>query len=200
MINQYCEECIISASITYNQDLKEHQVKIDKKLDEIAKVRTNTRGDGHCLPRGVFRGCKLNGLLEQCITYKNLLKLTIKEINDNWGKYCLFTDLTLNSAVNDLNAYFNDKQYTLSSLALDLVLYAMSTVTVCTINVYSYTQNKLKKHKFELSNIYPVNNVDLVHWNGHYDVVTGKISELKNPPTAQRLSSEVIIIGIPHVK
>ena len=48
------------------------------------------------------------------------------------------------SAVNDLNAYLNYKQYTLPSLALDLVLYAMSTVTRCTINVYYYTQNKLK--------------------------------------------------------
>ena len=68
MINQYCEECGISASITYNQDLKDHQGKIDEKLDEIAKVRTIIQGDGHCLPRAVFRGCKLNGLLEQCIT------------------------------------------------------------------------------------------------------------------------------------
>ena len=139
MNNQYCEECGISASIVYNQDLKDHQVKIDEKLDEIAKVRTTIRGDGHCRPRAVFRGCKLNGLLEQCITYKNLLKLAIKEINDNWGKYCSFIDLTLNSAVNDLNAYLNDKQYNLPSLALYLVLYAMSTVTVCTINVYYYT-------------------------------------------------------------
>ena len=56
-------------------------------------------------------------------------------LNDNWRKYCSFTSFTLSSAVNDLNAYFNDKQYTLSSLALDLVLYAMSTVTVCTVNV-----------------------------------------------------------------
>ena len=150
MINQYCEECGISASITYNQDLKDYQVKIDEKLDEIAKVRTTIRGDDHCLPRAVFRGCKLNGLLEQCTTYKNLLKLTIKEINDDWGKYCSFTDLTLSSAVNNLNTYLNDKQYTLPSLALDLILYAMSTVTVCTINVYYYKQNKLKNINLNL--------------------------------------------------
>ena len=130
MINQYGEEYGISASITYNQDLKDHQVKIDKKLDEIAKVRTTIRGDDHCLPRAVFRRCKLNGLLEQCITYKNLLKLTIKEVNDNWGKYCSLTDLTLSSAVNDLNVYLIDKQYALPSLALYLVLYAMSTVLI----------------------------------------------------------------------
>ena len=68
MINQYCKEYGISASITYNQDLKDHQVKIDEKLDKIAKVRTTIRSYGHCLPRAVFRGCKLNGLLEQCIT------------------------------------------------------------------------------------------------------------------------------------
>ena len=61
--------------------------------------------------------------------------------------------------------------------------------------MYYYTQNELKKHKFEPSNIYPVNNIDLVHWNGHYDLVTGKISELKEPPKAQRSSSEVITIG-----
>ena len=97
--------------------------------------------------------------------------------------------------MNDLNAYLNDKQYTLPSLALDLVLYAMSNVTVCTVNVYYYTQSKLKKHKFEPSNIYPVNNIDLVHWKGHYDLVTGKIIELKEPPKAQRSSSEVITIG-----
>ena len=49
MINQYCEECGISVSISYNQDLKDHhQVKIEEKLDEIAKVRTTIRSDGHC--------------------------------------------------------------------------------------------------------------------------------------------------------
>ena len=91
MINQYCEECGISASIRYlYQDLKDHQVKIDEKLDEIAKVRATIRADGHCLSRAVFCGCKLSGLLEQYITYKNLLELTIKEINDNWGKYSSF--------------------------------------------------------------------------------------------------------------
>ena len=68
-------------------------------------------------------------------------------------------------------------------------------MTVCTINVYYNTQNKLKKHKFEPSNLHPVNNIDLVHWNGHYDLVTGKISELKEPPKVQRSSSEVITIG-----
>ena len=31
----------------------------------------------------VFGECKLNGLLKKCIMYKNLLKLTIKEINNN---------------------------------------------------------------------------------------------------------------------
>ena len=195
MINQYCEECGISASISYNQDLKDHhQAKIDEKLDEIAKVKTTIRSDGHCLPRAIFRGYKLNGLLEQYIMYKNLFKLTTKETNDNWGKYCFFTDLALCSAVNDLNAYLNDKQYTLPSLALDLILYAMSTVTLFTINVYYYTQNELKKHKFGPSNIYPVNYIDLVHWNGHYDLVTGKNSDLKEPPKARRSSSEVITI------
>ena len=71
----------------------------------------------------------------------------------------------------------------------------MSTVTVCTINVYYYTQNKLKKHKFEPSNIYPVNNIDLIHWNGYYDLVIGKISELKEPPKSQSSSSEVMTLG-----
>ena len=71
----------------------------------------------------------------------------------------------------------------------------MSTVTLFTINVYYYTQNELKKHKFEPSNIYPVNYIDLVHWNGHCDLVTGKNSDLKEPLKAQRSSSEVITIG-----
>ena len=71
----------------------------------------------------------------------------------------------------------------------------MSIVTVCTVNVYYYTQNKLEKHKFEPSNKYPVNNIDLVDWNGHYDLVTRKISELKEPPKSQRSSSEVMTIG-----
>ena len=93
--------------------------------------------------------------------------------------------------MNDLNAYLNDRQYTLPSLAFYLVLYAMSTMTVSTINVYYYTQYELKKHKFEPSNIYSVNDINLVHWNGHYDLVKGKISELKEPPKAQRSSSEV---------
>ena len=144
-MTQYCEECGISTNIDYNQDLKDHQVKMDEKLNEIAKVRTTIRGDGHCLPRAVFCGCKLNGLPEQCITHKNLLKLTIKEVNDNCEIYFSFTELTLSGAVNDLNACLNDKKYTLPSLALDLVLYAMSTVTVCSINVYFYTQNELGK-------------------------------------------------------
>ena len=83
MINQYCEECGISSSITYNQDLKDHQVNIDEKLDEIGKVRIPIRGNDHCLPPAVFCGCKLSDFLEQCITHKNLLKLKIKVINDN---------------------------------------------------------------------------------------------------------------------
>ena len=80
--------------------------------------------------------------------------------------------MTLSCAVNDLNTYLNDKQYTFPSWALDLVLYAMSTVTVCTVNANYNTQNDLKKYKFEPSNVYSVNNIDLVHWNPHYDLVT----------------------------
>ena len=55
MINQYCEECGISSSITSNQDLKDRQVNIDETLDEIAKVRTPIWSDELCLPRAVKR-------------------------------------------------------------------------------------------------------------------------------------------------
>ena len=67
---------------------------------------------------------------------------------------------------------------TLPSSALDLVLYAMTTVTF-TINMYYYTQNELSKHIFEPSNICLFNyiNLELVHWNRHYDLVTGTNSE-----------------------
>ena len=53
----------------------------------------------------------------------------------------------------------------------------MSTVTVCTINMYI------------------IHKMRLVHWNRHYDLVPGKISALKEPPKAQRSGSEVITIG-----
>ena len=60
----------------FSEDLKELQLKIDEKLTEISRTRTFIRGDGHCLPRAVFCGCKLKGLLEQCVKYKRKLNKT----------------------------------------------------------------------------------------------------------------------------
>ena len=61
----------------------------------------------------------------------------------------VLTHLKLSSASNDLNAYLTDKQDTLSSLALDLVLNTMSVVAVLLKMCLIYIQNELKKHKFE---------------------------------------------------
>lgn len=94
---------------------------MDTYLKFNRKKRVSIKGDGHCLPRAIFRGAKNLSLIPEYITMSSLL------INGvNWIKIELhnFSDIITESeelAKEALNTYVNDKKYNLDSNIIDVV-------------------------------------------------------------------------------
>ena len=57
-------------------------LRIQSSPSRLATVRIPIKGDGHCLPRAIFRGAKSLNLLPNFIIYSGLLKLNALDYMD----------------------------------------------------------------------------------------------------------------------
>ena len=75
---------------------------MDTFLAFSTKTRRTIKGDGHCLPRAIFRGEKHLGLIPEHITYMSLFQATAKYITDNFKLFERILTETADKALSDL--------------------------------------------------------------------------------------------------
>ena len=138
-VNRYCTNCGVKASIDCDKDLRSAYALLEEKLNLVNKQRVAIRGDGHSLPRAVFRGCKSKDTLPQYLTYKALLFAATASIQENWNDYCPVVTEDKESSLENLRMYSESKAYMLPSIMVDLVLYFrnfnVSTITCSFLSI-----------------------------------------------------------------
>ena len=93
-----CVRCGVLESIKSDLELREQYDSMDAYLKSSRKKRISVRGDGHCLPRAVFRGAKSINFIPNLITYSALLKAAANKIKSDFNKYIGFITETEESA------------------------------------------------------------------------------------------------------
>ena len=171
----YCVRCGIEESVKSDMELKHQYDSIDAYLKSSRKVRISVKGDGHCLPRAVFRGAKHLHLIPHSITYYSaLLKATVDSIICDLSKYLGFITETQDSALQALNSYLVDKKYTLESNIID-------NQTCCEIKVhYQDRDGSFDTHLLSPDSC-KRGVIELAFLKSHYDLVIKRI--VKKEPT-----------------
>ena len=105
---------------------------MDTYLSVLGKKRLQIKADGHCLPRAVFTGMKKKHLLPKYLSYKQIFREAIKEINMT-DKYIDFIADTVNY-VKRLDCYEKKKNY--NSDIVDLIIAALTYICSVTIKAY----------------------------------------------------------------
>lgn len=126
-LRPFCVKCGVQESINHDVLLAEKYDTVDCKLHQQGKHRILVKGDGHCLPRAVFRGAKLLDLATQHITYKSLFEASIDRIRMNIDHYVPFLAEGKESALEQLDKYFCSKEYSLPSNVLDACINALAS-------------------------------------------------------------------------
>ena len=88
------------------------------------------KADGHCLPRAVFTGMKKKKLLQNYLSYKQILREAIKEIK-MIDKYIDFTADTVNY-VKHLD--YCEKKKIYNSDIVDLIIACFNRYLLCNSN------------------------------------------------------------------
>ena len=100
------------------------------------KIRIRVKGDGHCLPRAVFRGAKSLNLLPQFIKYSELLEAAIEDIKVNMDKFQFINVNGTESATKALDTYYKEKKYNSQENIIDAVIVSLAKITRCSISVH----------------------------------------------------------------
>ena len=159
---------------------------MDNYLKSSNKIRIPIKGDGHCLPRTICRGAR--NLIPHFITYSALFKAAVEKIKSNINLYTSFLTESVESALEDLDSYLEDKQYSLNSNIIDVAIYALATETSCQIKIHYQDHDKsFDTNLINPENAHAVNKriIEVAFINGHYDLVIKKIvkQELVAPAT-----------------
>ena len=176
-VNRYWTNSAVKTSIDFDNDLKKAYTLLEETLNLSNKRRVAIGGDGHCLPRVVFRGYKSKDILPQYLTYKALLSAATASIQENWSDYCHVVIEDKESALENLWMYSENNAYMLPSIMVDLVLYSLSNITSWNILVYYFKNESLNHHLFSPFNNHAIGEVETVLLNGNYDLICNKADE-----------------------
>ena len=191
-------KCGVQESINHDVLLAEKYDTVDCKLHEQGKCRIPVKGDGHCLPRAVFRGAKLMDHAKQHITYKSLFQASMERIKMNIDHYVPFLAESKESALEQLDKYFCSKKYSLPSNVLDACINALASEASCRIKVhYLADSGNLQNHiiePLEHGDTGLVSSIELVFLNGHYDLVVDYCS-ISTTRSQSQQPIECIILG-----
>ena len=163
--------------------MEERFKSMDTYINSMDKIRLSIKGDGHCLPRAIFRGAKHLNLIPQFITYTQLLRSSVEKIKANIQSdvtppentcYKDFIIEGVDKAIEALDTYEKSKKYNLPSNIIDIVMFALSNETSCLIKVHYQERGG----SFDTHNITPNTAisgvVEVAFINAHYDLVTKK--------------------------
>ena len=171
---------------------------IDNHLQRIGKCRISIKRDGHCLPRAVFSGLKRKHALKDLNTYKELIRLCIKElINDNEDLYSPRLSDSIESIQTQLEQYEKNKKY--HSNIMDVFASALANVCLANILIYYPCGKNVNTHTIvpEKGKILTYVKVSFV--SGHYDLIVDRFSMKEKDPTKET-PPEVILIDDSPVK
>ena len=131
-MNPFCLRFGVNASIQNSVNLQTKYNTMDTYLSVLGKKRLQIKADGHCLPRAVFTGMKKKNLLPKYLSYKQIFREAIKEINMT-DKYIDFIADTVNY-VKRLDCYEKKKNY--NSDIVDLIIAALTYI--CSVTIIAY--------------------------------------------------------------
>ena len=178
-----CVKWGVIESIRSESELEEKFKSMDTYINSMNKIRLSIKGDGHCLPRAIFRGAKHLNLIPQFITYTQLLRSSVEKIKANIQSdvtppentcYKDFITEGVDKAIEALDTYEKSKKYNLPSNIIDIVMFALSNETSCLIKVHYQERGG----SFDTHNITPNTAisgvVEVAFINAHYDLVIKK--------------------------
>ena len=190
--------CGIKESINSLSDLIQSLQIIDNHLQRIVKCRISIKRDGHCLPRAVFSGLKRKHAIKDINTYKELIRLCIRElINDNENLHSPWLSDSIKSIQTQLEQYEKNKKY--HSNIMDV--FASALVNVCSATVLTYypCEKDVNTHTIvpEKGKILTYVKVSFV--SGHYDLIVDRLN-MKEKGSIKEAPPEVILIDDSPVK
>ena len=133
--NSFCINCGIKESINSSNDLGQSLQIFDNHLQRIGKCRISIKCDGLCLPRAVFSGLKRKHALKDLNTYKELIRLCIRKLdNDDENLYSPRLSDSFESTERQLEQYERNKKY--HSNIMDVFAAVLANVCSATILIY----------------------------------------------------------------
>ena len=145
-------------SLADNEVTKKKNDDMNTYLKFSKKKRIPIKGDGHCLPRAVFRGAKQLNILSdlEYIKYSQLLNVVIDDIKNNISAYESINTNGSEAAKNALDIYAKEKIYSSEENIIDAVIMALAMRTMCTITVhYQRADDAFYQHEYPPSNEVP---------------------------------------------
>ena len=191
-MNPFCLTYGVNASIQNSLNLQTKYNTMDTYLSVLGKKRLQIKADGHCLPRTVFTGMKKKNLLPKYLSYKQIFREAIKEINMT-DKYIDFIADIVNY-VKRLDCYEKKKIY--NSDIADLIIAALTHICSVTIIAYYSTNSDVQSHIFQPPNERSKTCLELSFVNWHYDLVLDQIDNTRNIVSAFPASKHIVEILI----
>ena len=171
---------------------------IDNHLQRIGKCRISIKRDVHCLPRAVFSGLNRKHALKDLNTYKELIRLCIRElIKDNEDVYSLWLSDSIESIQTQLEQYEKNKRYHLN--IMDVLASALANVCSANILIYYPCGKDVNTHTAVVEKGKILTHVKVSFVSGHYDLIVDRLNMKEKGPTKET-PPEVILIDDSPVK
>ena len=135
MFVAFCLKCGISESVKSDDEVQKRYDDMDIYLKFQRKRRIPIKGDGHCLPRAVFRGAKYLNLLPCYEKVSDLLFAVVEEIKTDIASYSAVIK-SKESAKEALDTYVREKAYNIDSNIVDVIVVGLANRTSCTIRIH----------------------------------------------------------------
>ena len=194
----FCINCVIKECINSSNDLIQSLQIIDNHLQRIGKWRISVKRDGHGLPRALFSGLKRKHALKDLNTYKELIRLCIRElINDNEDLYSPWLSDSIESVQTQLEQYQKNKKY--HSNIMNVFASALPNVCSATIPIYYPCEKDVNTHTIVPKKGKILTYVEVSFVSGHYDLIVDRLNMKEKGPIKEALP-EVILIDDSPVK
>ena len=197
----FCVQCGVAESVKTDAEVKRAYEDMDTYLKFLRKKRIQVKGDGHCLPRAVFRGAKHHNLLPEYVKYSSLLKEAVDQIKLNIKQYAGILTEGEEVAKNALEKFVVEKNYNVESNIVDAIINELAKITSCTIKVHYQCGDG----SFDYHAIPPMDPplpdtpcIELAFINAHYDFVSDIAKAEKSTSSALELNKRLRNRGEDH--
>ena len=164
----------IKENVNSSNDLIQSLQIIDNDLQRIGKCRISIKRDSHWLPSAVFSGLKRKCALKDLNTYKELIRLCIRElINDNENLYSPWLSDLTESIQTQLEQYEKNKKY--DSNIMDVFCSALAKVSLATTLIYYLCEKYVNTHTIVPERGKILNYVKVIFVSGHYDLIVDRL-------------------------